>query len=390
MRRLSRCRAGLSRRRSLPTHARFGETRRSAALLLFVLFATPVHAQAPARFTVDSVLSVDSFNGENVNGHPQIIVDISAVLRVSDNWQIYIRPWLRLPRPPAPTPAVPDPEYADWDKELYQAAVRYQRPGRIMARVDAGYIASPIGLGVFDMRASINPTIAPHFNYILAMPPIDDPRPPRLQPLAGTYPLGTMLTLSTDQWDGRIALVNSTPTRNFAIGGRPNPRATPVLEAGGGVTPTTGLRFGGSLARGAYATRDEFLTSSPSGRMLTLVGVEGEYAFGYTKVSGELVRDHFAAPSGGRIAYAWFVQGIQTLSPHWFVAARQEGTSAPPLGTRTAFRPRTQFKTFETTAGFRWTPEITLRSSYFTRRPYLASGWDHQVGVSVVWEHRWW
>jgi ATP-dependent Lon protease len=51
---------------------------------------------------------------------------------------------------------------------------------------------------------------------------------------------------------------------------------------------------------------------------------------------------------------------------------------------------RTDLDVFEATAGFRVTPDVTLRSSYYTRRFYFATTWADQVGVSVIWAHRWW
>ena len=64
-----------------------------------------------------------------------------------------------------------------------------------------------------------------------------------------------------------------------------------------------------------------------------MLALEGEYAFGYTKIAGELLRNRLQSHSGAETAYAWFLQGIHTLTPRVFVAARQEGTSAPPLRT---------------------------------------------------------
>jgi hypothetical protein len=33
---------------------------------------------------------------------------------------------------------------------------------------------------------------------------------------------------------------------------------------------------------------------------------------------------------------------------------------------------------------------VTLRASYYTRKSYGASTWDHQVGISAVWARKWW
>ena len=121
-------------------------------------------------------------------------------------------------------------------------------------RVDAGYIVSPIGLGMMDTRPGVNPTIAPHLSYVTPMP-VFDPTAPRARPIASTYPLGGQVTVSTVRWDVRGAVVSSAPIAVVTSSTEtPNPRATPVLVAGGGVTPTAGLRVGLSLAQGKHAT----------------------------------------------------------------------------------------------------------------------------------------
>jgi len=129
-----------------------------AVFALLALFAArSASAQEIARYSLESVVAVDEFGGQNSVHSPQIIIDISAAVRVGDHWQVYVRPWFRLPRPNAPGLDVPD-----WDKELYQAGVRYERSGPVAVRFDAGQILSPIGLGLFDVRPGLNPTIAPH------------------------------------------------------------------------------------------------------------------------------------------------------------------------------------------------------------------------------------
>lgn len=313
-----------------------------------------------------------------------MIVDVSLAVRMGENWQIYVRPWFRLPRPNGPgLPAVP------WDKELYQAGVRYERRGPVAMRVDAGYILSPIGLGLYDVRPGMNPTIVPHLSYLTPMPQFD-PTVPRVSAVSATYPLGAQLTLSTGLWDARAAVVSSAPTRIYAVGSPTNPRQTPVLVAGGGVTPVTGLRVGASFAHGAYATQQEILGPFAQDRAMTMAGAEGEWAFSGTKISGEMLRTGFETFAGTSVAYEWFVQGQQTLSPRWFVAARREGTSAPPLINGIVVGSRTDLEVFEATAGFRATREVTLRTSYYTRRFYGAAAWTNQLGVSAVWARRWW
>jgi hypothetical protein len=73
-----------------------------------------------------------------------------------------------------------------------------------------------------------------------------------------------------------------------------------------------------------------------------------------------------------------------------FVAARQEGTSAPPLRVPLNPRDRSAFHTSEGTVGYRIVPALTARVSYMARRPYTRTTWDQQAGVSLVWSRRWW
>ena len=190
---------------------------RGMALLACWASAVPVSAQTPyERFGLDTTVGFDLFRGDNVSDRPQVIVDIIGTVQLADRWQIYVRPWFRLPRPAPPT--APPPE---WDTYLYQASLRYERPGTIATRVDAGYMASTIGLGLFDANPSINPTIAGHSTYFTPMLPFDagGPRGPAV---ASTYPLGAVLTLSAARWDARAAFVNSAPVRSFVTGATTN------------------------------------------------------------------------------------------------------------------------------------------------------------------------
>lgn len=323
-------------------------------------------------------MSVDLFRGQNTVDRPNIIIDVTAVARIGSGWLVYVRPWFRQPRLPA------------WDKQIYQAALQYSHPGRVATRLDAGYIASPIGLGMLDTRPGVNPTIGPHFSYFTPMPAFN-PAAPRVPAIAATYPLGGQFTASTTIWDARIAVVSSMPTRVFVINSvNPNPRATAAIVAGGGITPRAGLRLGVSFAHGDYATKDELTVPDTRGRAVTMAVVEAEYSFAYTKFTGEVTRDRFETPSGADTAYAWFVQGTQTLSPRWFVAARQEGVQAPvaAFGALAGTRPVLQYS--EATLGYKLSTDFTVRGSFMARKAFTRSAWDQQAGVSLVWARRWW
>ncbi|HEX4348409.1 MAG TPA: hypothetical protein VHZ73_12610 [Vicinamibacterales bacterium] len=350
---------------------------RVAAALALTLFAGRASAQSQERFSLDSVVESDVFRGQNALDRPNFVIDITGVVRVTRGWTLYVRPWFSQRRT------------TTWDKEIYQAALQYEHSGTVSTRVNIGYIVSPIGLGMMDTRPSVNPMIFPHLSYVTPMAPLEAGGPV-VWPVAATYPLGAEFTLSGARWDARAALVDTAPARIYIVNNTSaNPAATPVLEAGAGVTPKIGLRIGASFARGDYATGDELKPVQADGRMMTLASVEGEYAFGHTRLSGEMTHDTFATGHGDVVAYEWFVEGMQTLAPRWFVAGRQEGTSAPPpFSTPTAGRQF--FHTTETTVGYRLSPEFTFRASFYARKTFTRADWDQQGGVSIVWGHRWW
>jgi hypothetical protein len=121
-----------------------------------------------------------------------------------------------------------------------------------------------------------------------------------------------------------------------------------------------------------------------------MTGVEAEYSFAYTKLTGELTRDRFQKASGADTAYEWFVQGTQTLSPRWFVAARQEGVRAPVAAFGALAGTRPVMKYSEATLGYRLSTDFTLRGSFVGRKSFTRTDWDQQAAVSLVWARRWW
>jgi hypothetical protein len=321
-------------------------------------------------------VAVDQVAGQSAIDRPNIIIDVTAVVRLGGGWLLYARPWFRQPRT------------SEWDKEIYQAALQYERSGPIAARVDIGYLASPIGSGMMDTRPGVNPTIMPHLTYLQAMP-VFDPGAPRVAPIAASYPLGGQLTLSTNRWDARAAVLQTAPNRRFVINSGSNPRTTPTAVFGGGVTPMVGVRLGAAVALGEYVAKEELAGQESAGRQLRMIAVEGEYAFNFTRINGELTRSGLETGAGSEAAYAWFVQGTQTLSPRWFVAARQSGVSSPPLRTATISGARGSFHATEATVGYRLSPELAVRGSFVGRKPYNRAAWDQQAGASLVWTQRW-
>lgn len=337
--------------------------------------AVPALAQL-APVSVDGAVSVSRFIGQNAADQPDVVIDATATARLGKGWVGYARPWFRR--------ASTNP-YAI-TKEIYQAALQYQRSGPVSTRIDLGYIASPIGLGLLDMRPDINPNIMTHMSYVIPMPSFDSGAPSTL-PIASSYPLGGQVTLSTTKWDLRGAVIASPPNRSFILGAPgQNPRSRPTYVGGGGISPRGGLRMGLAYATGIYATTTELTRPPAMDRHLDMVSAEGEYAFGYTKLSGEITYDTIETAAGHAIAREWFVQGVETLSPRWFVAARHEGANAPP---RSATAPIPTLRASEVTGGYRLSTEFTIRTAVARRKTYFSAVNDWQVGASLVWARRW-
>ena len=187
-------------------------------------------------------------------------------------------------------------------------------------------------------------------------------------------------------------MVNAAPTRQYVINNSgANPKATPVLVAGGGITPRVGAALrAGVRARALCALPRKPPRKPPDDRSVSIWNVEGEWSFGYTKLSGEVTRDRLQTITGAETAYGWFVQGQQTLTPRFFVAARQEGASAPPLRTADGRRPPTADARDRgdrrVPAQHRFHPSRQLPEPQALHE----AAWDQQVGVSVVWARRWW
>ena len=99
-----------------------------------------------------------------------------------------------------------------------------------------------------------------------------------------------------------------------------------------------------SAAPGARPRGTQPGVDTPRYRMLN---VEGEWAFGHTKVSGEWIRDRFALAAGTAIARGWTLQAQHTLAPRVFVHARTTFMSSPdgtdPYRTRCQNLPVARF-----------------------------------------------
>jgi hypothetical protein len=309
---------------------------------------------------------------------PFVWLDFAATVRVTGDVDVIFRPYTR--RLPG----------GDWTALLYQAQIRYQPAARV--RVDAGIITSPFGLGTLELRPDLNPVVTYPFYYFAPLPAVDQFRN-QVQLLSGGYPVGAVVSWSGDKLDARAAITDATPARGRdAL--RSNPSATPQFIVGGGVTPRTGLRIGTALASGKYRQADDadfFGQSAATGPVTdaraTLFNLEAEYAFRYTRLSGEWVRDRFESEGNRAVARGFYVQAMQTLTPRIFAAGRLTRASAP---ARTAAGlVRRARSTVEVTGGYRLTPQLTMKAGYQAARPYGVADWNQAAVWSLVWAQRW-
>ncbi len=138
---------------------------RSLRFLLFVI-AAPARSGAveSARFSLESVFAVDEFAGENASNRPQIVIDVSLAVRLGDHWQV-----LRAAVVPPAAAQLADRAGARLGHaSCTRRACATNAAAPIATRVDVGYILSPIGLGLYDVRPGVNPTIVPHLSYLHA------------------------------------------------------------------------------------------------------------------------------------------------------------------------------------------------------------------------------
>ena len=339
---------------------------------------SPVFAQQaqPSRLAIESVVAVDETIDADAHVVTGVIADALVSVDLGGGVQFLTRPFAqRLANT------------GEWNRQIWIAALRYERPGTVGLRVDAGLIPSPVGASNLLLRPHLNPTIAQPSSLFTPLPPVVL-RGPRSMLLGGLYPLGATVTLSGTHWDARGAIMDTSPMRArrvFADDAPRNPPQFANVVAGAGITPFVGFRLGGSVTRGGWLKAGESpaVTTDRSATVLTL---EGELAFGHTKLLGEWVRDAMDTDAGGRVATGWFIQGQQTLAPRWFVAARVErigSTSVLPIGTLPQ-----HLTGIEETVGFRLTPDFTVRASHRARDTFGAASYGHTAAVSLVWWKR--
>ena len=340
---------------------------------------SPARAQS-APVAVDVVTAVDGVVHSTPARPAGVWFDIFGAVRIVQGLDVIVRP-------------VFSRRTFDgvWQKQMYQLGVRYERrgdsAGDVGWRLEVGQMPSPIGIAMLENRADLNPVISQHSAYYLPLPRVD-PEIPRTFLIAGAYPFGAQATVSTGRWDVRLAAIDSSPVRGRAFFGRNKPPRLLNAIVGIGITPRVGFRLGAAMAHGAYASVNEVTDRSRGDREATMIQMEGEWSFGYTRIVGEWVRSVLETARADAHTVGGWVEVTQTLSPRLFVAGRIDSQQFDYQRPVTADFRRQRYERVEGVMGVRLTPDLTLRGGYLGRRGYVVSHWDDQLIGSVVWQRK--
>jgi hypothetical protein len=347
--------------------------------VLVTMISPAAQAQTPP-VALDVVGAVDGVGHSTPPRSVQVWLDVFGAVRLAEGLDVVARPviWRRA-------------FDGEWQEQLYQLGVRYERgrsdPSRVGVRIDVGQMPSPIGVAMLENRADLNPVVSQHSAYYLPLPRVD-PEIPRTFLIAGSYPLGAQLTLATDRWDARVAAIDASPVRGRSLLGSNLPPRLLNGVAGFGVTPAVGIRVGVAFAYGPYVATHEVTDKAKGNREAAMIQLEGEWSFGYTRIVGEWIHTAMETARADAKASGGWVEMTQTLHPRLFVAARVDGQHFDYQRPVVEDVLRQDYKRVEAVVGVRVTPDLTLRGGYLGRKGYVVSHWDDQVVGSVVWQRK--
>lgn len=341
----------------------------------------PASAQSTA-VALDVVGAVDGVLHSTPARPNGVWLDLFGAVRIADGVEVVARP-------------VISRRTFDgaWQKQMYQLGVRLERrgtgPNDLGVRFEVGQMPSPIGIGLLENRADLNPVVSQHSSYYLPLPRVD-PEIPRTFLIAGAYPFGALMTLSAGRWDARVAALDSSPVRGRPFFGANKPPRLLNAVAGMGWTPRVGVRLGVAVAHGAYASVAEVIDRTRGDREATMMQLEGEWSFGHTRVVGEWIRSVLeTARADARAAGGW-VEVTQTLTARLFVAGRVDAQRFVYQRPGVVVESHQRYERVEGVVGVRVTPDLTLRGGYLGRKGYVVSHWDDQVLGSIVWQRKIW
>jgi hypothetical protein len=355
----------------------------TAGCLLVTVTAFAQGSETIERLAADAEVSLRTTVTDGAAPQTVLMLDGVQHVRLFGGWTAVSRP-MALRR-----------TGADWAFHLAQFTVRREETkGSVAMRLEAGLLASPVGLGALTARASANPTITPATPFGRGVT-VEQGAPP-VQLYSLTYPTGAVASFSGRRWDARGGILDSTPLRVRWPLEKLQPKVAPHLLAAGGVTPTTGLRIGGWFTQGDWARKPETTGSTAGDRSASSGGVEVEYAVAWTRLGAEWVGSRVDTANGSPTLSTWMIEGLQTLSPRWFAAGRLRQADAfttPPRGytaalTTSGLRAVTEASR-EIVVGYRVTPDVTFRAGYLVTRAYGTSAWMQRAESSLVWARRW-
>jgi hypothetical protein len=256
--------------------------------------------------------------------------------------------------------------------ETEQFGVRYGKSEYFV--LDAGRITPVVGTFASRRYSTRNPLIGVPDGYTL------------------DYPYGIKLSGEMTHADYRVALVSLPTTHNNS---QPTPTARLRPAVGFGVTPTVGLRIGGSFTIGPYlnSAMDSVL---PTSKLWTdynqrLTAVDVSFSRGYLETHAEGARGSYDVP--GRASpitgFTYYGEAKYTLSPRFYVAARVERNKYPFIRRgATAWVSRlTDFMDGEAGVGVRVTANTLLKASYLADRWWVAptsTGFRGQGGHALA------
>jgi hypothetical protein len=340
--------------------------------------ASPALAQETAagtdtrRVAVDTVVGTQDYVDDGGTWPAQYVVDAFMTAQLHPRWQVSFRPKVWRTR-------------GAWEMLVDQLSIETDfRGGGNNWRVEAGRFPMPIGLGMTENRADLNAgMIWWHRAYYMPLPSLGADAP-RVSLASAVYPEGVQVSTSASHWDARAALVDRAPVQFWRAA--PGSTRGPNGVLGGGVTPWQGFRVGAGVAWGQFADA----TDARGGLDYRMTSVEGEYAFGYTKISGEWTHDRFETIAGDQTSRGWTLQAQQTLTPRVFVHVRASGITSPDVSRSGSTTIDRDYRAIDTTVGYRLTPELTLRLGHTAMRGFTSSSYDQQAGFSFMWARRWW
>ena len=317
------------------------------------------------RFALDTVIGAQDIFDSTRDWPTVGVFDLYASAEVARRLQVSVRPkFWRL--------------NGEWELVVDQASLQYSFRRGTNWRLEAGRFPSPVGLGMTENRSNVNGSVLWwHRPYYQPLPMLGLGAP-MVSLISAAYPNGVLVTTSSDWWDARAAVVDKAPVEFWS--GNTGASRHPNVIVGAGVTPRQGLRGGLTTSWGD-------LMKSDTGRYRQL-NVEGEYAFGYTRLSGEWTRDRFDVPRGRFSAWGWTMQAQHTFTPRFFAHARTSAIHSPEILGVPEPRERL-FRSLDATVGYYVDPEVTFKVSYSAVKNGRVAV-DHQAGVALMWAKRWW